>query len=77
MILIEANMERKLNVLEAIEFAAEIWNTIGGVFIRIFWIKSDIIEAPQIANKRSQMIIESSASPSKKTAASWMIWLKF
>ena len=46
----EANMERRLNVLKAIEFAAKSWNTIGGVFIRSFWIKIEIIEAPQIAN---------------------------
>ena len=71
--LVEANVKRILNVLDAIEFAAGSWNIVGRLIIRNCWIKSDIIEAPQIANKRSQMIIESSASPSKKTAASWMI----
>ena len=42
----QENMERRINVLEAIEVAAENWNTIGGVFIRSFWIKSKTIEAP-------------------------------
>ena len=33
---VEENRKRRLNVLEVIEFAAEIWNRIGGIFIRIF-----------------------------------------
>ena len=52
--LIEANMERRLTVLEAIEFAAERWNIIGGEIIRSCWIKSGIIEAPQVADLRAQ-----------------------
>ena len=31
--LIEANMERRLNVLEAIQFAFESWNSVGGEII--------------------------------------------
>ena len=71
--LIGANMERRLNVLVSIEFAAKSWNTIGAKFIQSFWIKSEIIEAPQIANIRAQIIIESLASPSNKTATIWLI----
>lgn len=52
--LIEANMERKLNVLEAIEFASESWNSIGGPIIRSCWIKTEIIDAPQVADLRAQ-----------------------
>ena len=52
--LIEANMERRLNVLEAIEFAAESWNGIGGEIIRSYWIKSGTIETPQVADLRAQ-----------------------
>ena len=47
--LVEANVKRILNVLDAIEFAAGSWNIIGRLIIRNCWIKSDIIEAPQIA----------------------------
>lgn len=44
--LIEARMERKLNVLEAIAFAAENWNSIGGDIIRSYWLKTELIDAP-------------------------------
>ena len=52
--LIEENMERILNVLKAIEFAAESLKSIGGVIIRSCWIKSEIIEVSQIADMRAQ-----------------------
>ena len=42
------------NVLEAIEFAAEIWNSIAGEIIRSRWIKSGVIEAPKVADLRAQ-----------------------
>ena len=71
--LIDANMERRLNVPEVIEFAVESWNTISGVFIRSSGIITAIIDAPQIANRECKMIIESPALPSNKTAAIWMI----
>ena len=51
--LIEANMERRLNLLEAIEFAAESWNS-GGEIIRRCWIKGGVIEASQVADLRAQ-----------------------
>ena len=47
--LIEANVERILNVLEAIEFAAGRWNSFVWMIIRSCWIKSESIEAPHIA----------------------------
>ena len=71
--LIKADVECILNVLEAIEFSAESWNSIGGVFIRFFWIENEIIEAPHIANLRAQMIIERPCSPFSKTSAVWLI----
>ncbi|CAI5732649.1 unnamed protein product [Hyaloperonospora brassicae] len=42
-------MERRLNVLKAIEFAAESWNSIGGDIIRSCWDESGVIEAPQLS----------------------------
>ena len=52
--LIEANMECRLNVLEAIEFAAESWNSIGGEIIRSCSITIGIVEAPKVADLRAQ-----------------------
>ena len=52
--LIEANMERRLNVLEAIQFAFESWNSVGGEIIWSCWIKSGFIEAPQAEDLRAQ-----------------------
>ena len=45
----EANMERRLNFLEALEFAAGRWNSFVWMIIRSCWIKSESIEAPHIA----------------------------
>ena len=47
-------MERRLDILESIGVAAEIWGSIRGVIIRICWIKSEIIEAPHVADLRAQ-----------------------
>ena len=47
--LIEANLESRLIVLKAIDFAAESWDSIGAAFIWSFWFKSEIIKAAQIA----------------------------
>ena len=52
--LIEENMESRLNVIEAIEFAAESWNSTGGEIIRSCWTKIGIVEAPQVADSRAQ-----------------------
>lgn len=52
--LIEARMERKLNVLEAIELAAESWNSIGGDIIRSCWLKTELIDAPAAADFQTE-----------------------
>ena len=59
--LIEANMERRINVQEAFKFADESWNSIGGEIIRSFRINSEIVEAPQVADLRAQHYYQQSS----------------
>ena len=66
--LTEANMKRRLDLLDAIELAAENQNSIDGGSIQNGWIKIQIIEAPRVSTLRAQGIIKSIATPSNKNA---------